>query len=194
MSAARTVKVGDLFCGAGGSSTGILDALADMGLAAELIAVNHWDVAIATHKANHPAHAERTFCAELDTTRPVEVVPGGHLDLLWASPECTDFSRAKGGKPVNDQRRMSPWLINRWLADLDVSVLLVENVPEFREWGPLLPDGRRDPAHKGQYFEAWINSLWGMGYDLEWRLLNAADYGDATTRTRFFLQARSQRR
>lgn len=185
----EVIEVADLFCGAGGSSTGILDALREMGEEAALVAVNHWRVAVATHTENHPDQRP-AICAELDSTRPIDLVPGGHLHYLWASPECTDFSRAKGGKPVSDQRRMSPWLINRWLADLDVEVVMVENVPEFVEWGPLLPDGRRDPKHKGLYFQAWFNSLREMGYEVEWRRLNAADYGDATTRTRFFLQAR----
>lgn len=91
---------------------------------------------------------------------------------------------------MHDQRRMSAWHVQRWCSTLDVRCILVENVAEFRDWGPLLPTGRPDPEQKGLYFQAWIQALWAMGYHAEWRLLNAADYGDATTRTRFFLQAR----
>lgn len=103
---------------------------------------------------------------------------------------CTHHSRARGGKPTSDQQRMSAWHINRWASSLDVRCILVENVSEFVGWGPVLPSGQPDPARKGSYFQAWVQSLWAMGYDAEWRVLNAADFGDATTRQRFFLQAR----
>ena len=86
---------------------------------------------------------------------------------------------------------MNPWTIQRWLTSLNVRCLLVENVPEFTDWGPLQDDDRPDPNRKGLYFQEWVRSLWGLGYNAEWRLLNAADYGDATTRVRFFLQARN---
>lgn len=188
MSARRIYRVADLFCGAGGSSSGAARAIRSMGADLNLVAVNHWDKAIATHSRNHPA--AKHYCVNLDAARPEDIVPDGQLDLLMASPECTHHSRARGGKPVQDQRRMSAWHVQRWCSTLDVRCILVENVCEFRDWGPVLPNGRPDPAGKGLYFQAWIQALWAMGYHAEWRLLNAADFGDATTRTRFFLQAR----
>lgn len=180
--------IADLFCGAGGSTSGAMRAVKAMGRRAEVVAVNHWDLAIATHTQNHPE--ARHHCVNLDAARPEDIVPEGRLDLLMASPECTHHSRARGGKPVIDQMRMSAWHVQRWASVLDVRAILVENVAEFREWGPVTASGRPDPAGKGKYFEAWIQSLWAMGYDVQWKLLNAADFGDATTRTRFFLQAR----
>jgi len=204
----RRYLVADLFCGAGGSSTGAMKAIRQIGGEMELVAVNHWPVAIETHQRNHPA--ARHYVADVTAANPTEVVPGGRLDLLMASPECTFHSNARGGKPIHDQGRMDPWALQRWVTRLDVACILVENVPEFRKWGPLCtlaaghqgahsvvrpsstPElcGRPDPAHKGQYFEAWIRSFWELGYTVDWRLLNAANFGDVTTRTRFFMQAR----
>lgn len=188
MSSGRHYRVVDLFCGAGGSSTGALRAIDALGGELDLVAVNHWAVAIATHAKNHPR--ARHYCVNLDAARPEDLVPEGALDLLLASPECVFFSRARGGKPVHDQGRMSAWHVQRWASTLDIRCILVENVPEFQFWGPLLPSGKPDPTKRGVYFEAWVQALWGMGYEVGWKLLNAADYGDATTRTRFFLQAR----
>lgn len=184
----RTYRVADLFCGAGGSSTGAQRAIRELGGAMDLVAVNHWDIAISSHTRNHPT--ARHWCVNLDAARPESIVPEGSLDLLMASPECTFFSRARGGKPMNDQSRMSAWHVQRWASTLDVRCILVENVPEFRDWGPVLESGQPDKTKRGMYFQSWVQSLWAMGYEVDWKLLNAADYGDATTRTRFFLQAR----
>jgi DNA (cytosine-5)-methyltransferase 1 len=85
---------------------------------------------------------------------------------------------------------MNPWAINRWLTDLDVKTLLLENVPEFVQWGPIDSNGKIIKEKKGLYFESWVRSIWELGYHVEWRFLVAADYGDATTRRRFFLIAR----
>src|ERR1700730_7574633 len=109
-----------------------------------------------------------------------------------ASPTCTYHSRARGGKPINDQGRMDPWTIVHWCTELRVRRLLVENVPEFVDWGPLdLRTGRPIKRRRGEYFRAWTAALQGAGFKLDWRVLNAADFGDATTRERFFLMARS---
>jgi DNA (cytosine-5)-methyltransferase 1 len=109
-----------------------------------------------------------------------------------ASPTCTYHSRARGGKPINDQGRMDPWAIVHWCTELRVRRLLVENVPEFVDWGPLdLRNGRPIKRRRGEYFRAWTAALQGAGFKLDWRILNAADFGDATTRERFFLMARS---
>ena len=181
--------VADLFCGAGGSSTGAEKAIQEIGGRMELVAVNHWPIAVQTHQLNHPT--AQHYLQDLDKADPEEIVPNRYLDLLMASPECRYYSRARGGKPVHDQGRMNPWVVHRWLTSLNVKCLIVENVPEFVEWGPLLNDGRPDKTKKGMYFEEWVKSLWGLGYEAEWRMLNAANYGDATTRIRFFLQARN---
>ncbi len=180
--------VADLFCGAGGSSTGAEKAIDALGLKMVLVCVNHWPVAIETHRKNYLT--ARHYLEDVSVAKPQQLVPEGYLDLLMASPECTHFSRARGGKPVNDQSRMNPWAIIRWLTDLDVRCLLVENVPEFVDWGPVDRQGHPEPEKKGVYFGAWIKTMWELGYRPEWRVLNAADYGDATTRKRFFLIAR----
>ena len=185
----HTYLVADLFCGAGGTSTGATKAVEESGREIDLVAVNHWQVAVETHKLNHPE--ARHYVQDLDGADPEMLVPEGRLDLLMASPECRHFSRARGGKPMKDQSRMNPWIVHRWLTALNVRCLLVENVPEFTSWGPLDDNGRPDPERKGTYFEEWVRSLWGLGYDVQWRMLNAADFGEATTRTRFFLQARN---
>ena len=180
--------VADLFCGAGGTSTGVVEAAREVGRRVKLIAVNHSPVAIATHQLNHPTADHYT--ADINVADPEALVPGGTLDVLVASPECRHFSRARGGKPLSDQSRMNPWAVHTWLTTLDVKRALIENVPEFVSWGPLNDERRPDPDRKGLYFEEWVRSLWGLGYDVEWRTLNAADYGEATSRVRFFLQAR----
>ena len=180
--------VADLFCGAGGSSTGAAKAVAEIGGRMELVAVNHWPLAVATHQQNHPQ--ARHYVQDLDGADPQAIVPEGRLDLLMASPECRYWSRASGGKPKQDQGRMNPWIVQRWLTAIDVHCLLVENVPEFVNWGPLDENNKPIRKYRGWYFNEWIRSLWGLGYDVQWRMLNAADYGEATTRTRFFLVAR----
>ena len=185
----RTFLVADLFCGAGGSSTGAQKAIAAMNGRMDLVAVNHWPTAVKTHSLNHPQ--ARHYVQNLETADPETIVPDGYLDLLMASPECRFFSRARGGKPTQEQGRMSPWIVQRWLTSINVRVLLVENVPEFKHWGPLLPNGKPDPARRGLYFQEWVRSLWGLGYEVDWLELNSADYGDATSRIRFFLQARN---
>jgi len=189
----RKLLVADLFCGAGGSSTGLARALAALGLGLELVCVNHWNVAVATHAKNHPL--ARHYCQDLATVRPSHVVKEGYLDLLTASPTCTYHSIARGGKPTSDQQRSDPWHVITWLTELRVRCLIIENVWEFRDWGPVDPDtGRPIKARKGEYFRAWVNVIRSLGYQVEWRKLNAADYGEATTRQRFILFARNDRR
>lgn len=108
---------------------------------------------------------------------------------------CTFHSRARGGKPINDQQRMDPWHVVRWCTTLRVKRLIVENVPEFVDWGPCdLRTGRPMKRRRGEYFRAWVAALEGCGFRLQWRVLNAADFGDATTRERFFLLGRSDGR
>lgn len=182
--------VADLFCGAGGTSTGARKALAARGMEMELVAVNHWPVAIETHSRNHPD--ARHYVEDLDTAKPLDIVPEGKLDLLMASPSCVHHSRARGGRPTSEQQRTDPWIIIKWLTDLRVKRLLVENVPEFMTWGPIsLTTNRPLKSAKGKFFQAWVAAIRALGYTVDYRVLCAADYGDATTRKRFFLQARS---
>ena len=188
----KTYMVADLFCGAGGTSTGAMKAIEEIGAKLDLVAINHWATAIETHAANHPT--ARHLVEDVSVVDPESVVEDGHLDLLMASPECRFYSRARGGKPIKDQGRMNPWAVHNWLTRLDVDRVLIENVPEFTAWGPLDPDGRPYKAQKGKHFEAWFLTFGALGYAAEWRMLNAADYGDATSRTRFFLLARKDGR
>ena len=186
----RKALVADLFFGAGGSSSGARRALARLGLRMELVAVNHWDVAIATHSRNHPD--ARHYVEDVNTAKPWELVPEGHLDLLLASPECRFHSRARGGRPISDQQRMDPWCVVRWCSDLRIKRILIENVPEFVDWGPCdTRTGRPIKSRKGEYFRAWCQALRAIGFQLDWRIVNCADFGDATTRQRFFLMGRS---
>lgn len=187
----KTLRSADLFCGAGGSSTGLYLVAQEMGRKLDLVAVNHWQPAIDTHSANHPR--SRHYCAALEHVDPREAVPSGRLDLLIASPECIFHSRARGGKPINDQRRASAWHVLRWLEVLYVESVLIENVPEFQSWGPLGANGRPLKSRKGEIFRAFIAAIEALGYRVKWRVLNAADYGDPTTRQRLFLIARRGR-
>lgn len=189
----RKILVADLLCGAGGSSTGCQRALADLGLEMELVCVNHWPTAIETHSRNHPE--ARHYVQDIATVRPHILVPEGYLDLLMASPTCTHHSVARGGKPTSDQQRSDPWHVITWLTELQVKRIIIENVWEFIGWGPVDPKtGKPIASRKGEYFHAWIETIRRLGFDPEWRKLNAADYGDATTRQRFILMARSDGR
>jgi len=189
----RKLLVADLLCGAGGSSTGCARALAELGLQMELVCVNHWPIALKTHEANHPE--ARHYCQDIATVRPHLIVPEGYLDLLMASPTCTHHSVARGGKPTSDQQRSDPWHIITWLTELRVKRMIIENVWEFIGWGPVdHRTGKPITSRKGEYFRAWIDTIRRLGFDPEWRKLNAADFGDATTRQRFILMARSDKR
>ncbi|MFG1417194.1 DNA cytosine methyltransferase [Xanthobacter sp. V0B-10] len=189
----RKMLVADLLCGAGGSSTGAQRALEALGLEMELVCINHWGVAIETHRRNHPE--ARHYVQDIATVRPHILVPEGYLDLLMASPTCTHHSVARGGKPTSDQQRSDPWHIITWLTELRVKRIIIENVWEFIGWGPVDPrTGKPIASRKGEYFHAWIETIKRLGFEPEWRKLNAADYGDATTRQRFILMARSDGR
>jgi len=179
--------IADLFCGGGGTTTGAKRALVRLGYKFKMLAVNHWALSIQSHETNHPEVTH--LCQSIDTILPEEVVPGRKLKLLLASPECTDHSVAKGGKPRSDQKRADAWLLMRWIEKLDIDVIVIENVKEFLAWGPLNKKGLPDKRRRGEYFLAFVNIL-KINYTVEWRILNAADYGDATTRERFILIAK----
>jgi site-specific DNA-cytosine methylase len=156
----------------------------------ELVCVNHWPSRSRRTSANHPE--ARHYCQDIATVRPHLIVPEGYLDLLMASPTCTHHSVARGGKPTSDQQRSDPWHIITWLTELRVKRMIIENVWEFIGWGPVDPrTGKPIKSRKGEYFRAWIDTIRRLGFEPEWRKLNAADYGDATTRQRFILMARS---
>lgn len=188
----KTVRAADLFCGAGGTSTGLYKAADLLGKKVELLAVNHWPVAIATHSSNHKLASH--LCHGLDGVDPRKIIKGGRLDLLVASPECTHHSNARGGRPMNDQSRASAWHVIRWLEALDVRGLIVENVREFQNWGPLGRDGRPIKSRKGELFQAWLGAIRALGYNVDHKVLNAADYGDPTTRQRLFVLAKKGRK
>ncbi|MGE3276750.1 MAG: DNA cytosine methyltransferase [Vicinamibacterales bacterium] len=181
------IRAADLFCGAGGTSTGLKLAAAALGIDVDLTAINHWPIAVETHAANHPE--ARHLCETLDSIDPRRVCRGG-LDVLWASPECTHHSRARGGKPINDQSRATAWHVVRWAEALRPRWIGVENVQEFAEWAPIGANGKPLKSRKGETFTAWLNALRSLGYTAEYRVLCAADYGGATTRTRLFVLAR----
>ena len=182
----NSINIVDLFCGGGGTSTGAVRAAERAGLKVELCAVNHWEIAIETHSRNHPA--AKHLCKAIDQVRPREAVRG-QVDLLLASPECTHHSIARGGMPINDQSRMSAWEVIRWAAELLPKRIIVENVKEFQTWGPIGANGRPLQSRKGETFAAWCQALRSLGYRLDMRVLNAANFGGATTRERLFVQA-----
>lgn len=188
----KTLHIADLFCGAGGTSTGAIEAARAAGFQPQLTAVNHWPTAVATHSKNHPG--ARHFCVSIDDLNPRSIYNFGELDLLWASPECTHHSRARGGKPMSDQSRATGHCVTRWAEALQPSTILVENVTEFLDWGPLGANGKPLKSKRGATFRAWVRMLESLGYKVAWRILRAADFGDPTTRERLFVQAVRGRR
>ncbi len=183
----KTIYAADLFCGAGGTSTGLSQACEAAGVTLDLTAVNHWPTAVQTHAANHPK--ARHLCESLDTIDPRKIAPHSKLDLLLASPECTHHSIARGGKPVSDQSRTTAWHVVRWAEAIRPRCIMVENVREFAGWGPVGVNGRPIRSQAGRTFQAWIEALRSLGYTVGHRLLNAADYGAATSRVRLFVFA-----
>ena len=178
----------DNFAGGGGASTGIELAL---GRRVD-IAINHDPEAVAMHTANHPE--TKHYCESVWEIDPREVTQGRPVGLVWLSPDCKHFSKAKGGKPVEKKIRGLAWVALRWAAVARPRVIMLENVEEFRTWGPLLVDGegkaRPCPKNKGLEFNAFCNALRRHGYQVEHRELRACDYGTPTIRKRLFLIAR----
>lgn len=173
----------DSFAGGGGASTGIELAT---GRPVD-IAINHDPDAILMHKTNHP-RTEHIQASVWDVD-PVEVCAGRPVGLLWASPDCKHFSKAKGGKPVDKHIRGLAWIVLRWAGTVRPRVIILENVEEFQTWGPVRR-GHPVKSKAGQTFHKWLSQLQALGYAVEWRELVAADYGAPTTRKRFFLVAR----
>lgn len=173
----------DSFAGGGGASTGIELAT---GRVVD-IAINHDPDAILMHRTNHP-HTQH-FQASVWDVDPEEVCRGREVGLLWASPDCKHFSKAKGRKPVDKNIRGLAWIVLRWAGTVSPRVIILENVEEFQTWGPVRR-GRPVKSKTGQTFRKFIGQLEALGYAVEWRELVAADYGAPTTRKRFFLIAR----
>lgn len=174
----------DIFAGCGGASIGIEKGL---GRAVDC-ALNHDPQAVEVHTANHPNTWHH--CADAVEADPVEITAGRPVGLAWFSPDCTHHSRAKGGKPRDKNIRALAWVVVRWAREVRPDVVMLENVPEFEDWGPLNDDGRPCRSRKGSTFRAWVEALRELGYDVEWRKLCAADYGAPTIRRRLFLIAR----
>lgn len=213
----------DSFAGGGGASLGIAWAL---GRAPD-VAINHDPLAIAMHAANHPS--TRHLTEDVWKANPRAVTRGKPVSLLWASPDCKHFSRAKGSRPVEKRIRSLAWVVVRWAKETRPACIILENVREFAEWGPLVPlhacrecewrgtegqarlgsprggfscprcGARRlrqtdrhvpDERRKGITFRRWVGQLKNLGYQVEWRSLNAADFGAPTHRRRLFLVAR----
>lgn len=173
----------DNFAGGGGASTGIELAT---GRSVD-IAINHDPDAIAMHKANHPNTIH--YCEDVFDIDPIEVTNGRPVALCWLSPDCKHFSKAKGGKPVDKKIRGLAWIAVRWAAKVKPRVIILENVEEFKSWGPL-KDNRPDKEKKGQTFNIFVKQLQKEGYEVDWKELKACDYGAPTTRKRFFMIAR----
>ena len=174
----------DLFAGGGGASTGIEQAI---GRHVD-VAINHDPEAISLHEANHPQ--TRHFVSDVFEVDPVAVTDGQPVGLLWASPDCKHFSKAKGGKPVSKKIRSLAWVVVKWAAAVKPRVICLENVEEFQTWGPLGTDDKPCPLRKGQTFQRWKRQLERMGYVVEHRELRACDFGAPTIRKRLFLVAR----
>jgi len=178
----------DNFAGGGGASTGIELAL---GRRVD-IAINHDPEAVAMHTANHPE--TKHYCESVWEIDPREVTQGRPVGLVWLSPDCKHFSKAKGGKPVEKKIRGLAWVALRWAAIAKPRVIMLENVEEFRTWGPLVidADGNTRPCqkNKGRTFNSFVNALCSHGYQVEHRELRACDYGTPTIRKRLFLIAR----
>lgn len=177
----------DLFCGAGGESQGIHWATEKANLDIEMFAVNHWQTAIDTHTMNFPG--DECICKDIADVNPTSVIKGGKVALLWASPACTHFSTARGGKPMDEQSRVTPFTVLDWLDKLIVDRVIIENVPEFQTWGPLDDTQRPVKELKGTTYEAFIAMIISLGFDVDSKVLNAADFGAPTTRRRLFIQA-----
>lgn len=179
----------DSFAGGGGASLGIEMAI---GRGPD-IAINHDHEAIAMHTANHPR--TRHYSENVWDVDPVKAVAGRPVGLAWFSPDCTFHSKARGGKPFRDRnkarrRRGLAWVVVRWAKAVRPRVIMLENVEEFQDWGPLLDDGTPCPIRKGLTFRRWKKILENIGYAVECRELRASDYGAPTIRKRLFVIAR----
>ncbi len=174
----------DNFAGGGGASTGIEMAT---GYSVD-IAINHDPEAIRMHQTNHPS--TKHYCESVWDVDPVKVCGGHPVALAWFSPDCKHFSKAKGGKPKDKSIRGLAWVTLRWAAKVRPRVVMLENVEEFKTWGPLNRSHRPIKAKQGHTYHKFISQLHDLGYEVQTRELVAADYGAPTMRKRFFMIAR----
>jgi len=175
----------DSFAGGGGASLGIQWALGR----GPHVAINHDREAIALHAANHPDSEH--YSEDVWHVDPVEACRGRKVGLMWLSPDCKHFSKAKGGKPVSKKIRGLAWTAVRWANAVRPRVIVLENVEEFQTWGPVdRQTSKPIAARRGQTFRAFVARLDALGYVVEWRELRACDYGAPTIRKRLFLIAR----
>ena len=174
----------DLFAGGGGASVGLAAAL---GREPD-IAINHDATALAVHRENHPE--TRHLEADIWEVKPLEATRGKPVAVLWASPDCTHFSNAKGDVPRSQNIRSLAWSVVRWADQTRPRVIFLENVGEFQKWGPLGKDGRPDKSKMGQTFHRWVRRLVRLGYVVDYRVLDASEFGAPTRRRRLFVVAR----
>jgi DNA (cytosine-5)-methyltransferase 1 len=184
----------DLFCGAGGTSTGVNAARIDGNKCADVIAcVNHDANAIASHASNHPEAMH--FTEDIRTLELSPIVehirqkkaeyPDAFI-VLWASLECTNFSKAKGGQPRDADSRTLAEHLFRYIEAIDPDYIKIENVEEFMSWGDMDENGRPLSMDRGRLYNRWVNNVKRYGYKFDHRILNSADYGAYTSRKRFF--------
>lgn len=173
----------DNFAGGGGASIGLERALGRVD-----IAINHDPRAVAMHKANHPETYH--YVQNINTVDPVDVAAGRPVGLAWFSPDCTHHSKAAGRRPRSQRIRDLAWVVVHWAQRVQPRLICLENVEEFRDWGPLLENGQPCPERKGETFREWLGQLRRAGYRCEYRELRACDYGAPTIRKRLFLIAR----
>ncbi len=174
----------DNFAGGGGASTGIEMVT---GVSVD-IAINHDPEAIRLHKVNHPATTH--YCESVWNVDPVKACKGHPVALAWFSPDCKHFSKAKGGKPKDKKIRGLAWVALRWAAKVRPRVIILENVEEFKTWGPLNRRHHPIKSKRGQTYKRFLEQLGRLRYEIQTKELVAADYGAPTTRKRFFLIAR----
>lgn len=174
----------DNFAGGGGASTGIELAT---GYSVD-IAINHDPEAIKMHKANHPY--TKHYCEDVWQVDPVKACDGHPVRLAWFSPDCKHFSKAKGGKPKDKFIRGLAWVACRWAGLVRPRVIMLENVEEFKTWGPLNRGHHPIKSKQGKTFEKFVQQLTDLGYEVQFKELVAADYGAPTMRKRFFMIAR----
>ncbi len=174
----------DNFAGGGGASTGIEMAT---GYSVD-IAINHDPEAIRMHKANHPS--TKHYCESVWDVDPIQACKGHPVGLAWFSPDCKHFSKAKGGKPKDKAIRGLAWVALRWAGLVRSRVIILENVEEFKTWGPLNRSHRPIKNKQGVTFKKFVKQFKELGYDVEFNELVAADYGAPTKRKRFFMIAR----
>ena len=184
----------DLFCGAGGTSTGVNSARLDEEQCATVIAcVNHDKNAIASHAANHPEAMH--FTEDIRTLELSPLVKHLHncrrqypdaLVVLWASLECTNFSKAKGGQPRDADSRTLAEHLFRYIEAVNPDYIQIENVEEFMSWGDVDENGKPVSMDKGKSYTRWVRNVKKYGYNFDFRILNAANYGAYTSRKRFF--------